>query len=430
MVARLTTRPSTVIALVVHLMVPVREAGAQAAAPLVAVDVAQAPLGLFNAAAASAIVRAGGGRAPALTVVQGDLAVVDHLGQRMLRASSRSTLILTLPSMLPTDFSVAIDLVPKECCQPEDVAIEGTRTINQGPESARLLWRWEDFRVIGGGPTFDQRMPEDLALATPGALTNIVFSFQGDELTVYTNGRVVHTLPNRKFARGQVLHLFLGGQNDTDRAVYLAALRVSAGAWTTSVAGAPSVVPANVPATPSATVGPLTPGQTAPLTAGQTAATALVPSSRTITLSTMTATGGPVVPLAPMPASRTVTLGAITATGGPGTLPSTASPASRTIALSDVTATGPGTPVVQLPRTVIAASAAPAFPVSRIISLSGITSTGGPSSPLAPGPASRTITLSTIISTGGPSAVNSTTTPASRTIALPSVTATGSGKTP
>lgn len=185
-----------------------------------------------------------GGSAGPLRVVDGTLDVVDHQNQRMLRASARSTLLLSLPTVLPRDFTLELDLVPKECCQPEDVAIEGTTTINQGPASANILWSRDAIRVIGGGPGFDQPVPGALAAALPGALTSIMFTFKGDELTVYTNGQLLYTLPNRLFVRGRTVRIFLGGQNATDQAVYLARFRVAAGALAPSaVASAPPPPP-------------------------------------------------------------------------------------------------------------------------------------------------------------------------------------------
>lgn len=295
---------SILVALFVALAVrPARGQVTAAASPgsagnLVLLDFAQAPLG---------------GVPAGLRVLNGALDVVDHDGQRMLRATTRAMFIVSLPLVLPADFDIEMDLVPKECCQPEDVAIEGTLAINQGPASANILWKREAIMVVGGGSGFDRPMPDDLAAATPGVLTNIVFTFRGDELTIFTNGRLIYTLPNRKFVRGRVLRVFLGGQNDSDQAVYLARLRVSAGAGGANVT-------ANVPTNPGVTAGPGTPGRSGPLAAGQSAGSGSAAGAR-----------GRGASQGPPPANSPATPGPASGPTGPGT-PSAAI-APRTVGL-------------------------------------------------------------------------------------------------
>ena len=170
-----------------------------------------------------------------LEKVAGAMEVVMKDGQPMLRATERSTFRINLPEVLPQDFTLEFDLVPKTCCQPEDIAFEGTAVINQGNASANVQWHHEHQMVVGGGPTHSSKVPDDIAVSLPGVMTNIVFTMQGDQMTMFTNGQRLYTI-QRKFARSRVLRVFLGGQNDTERAVYLARLRVAAttGATTAS----------------------------------------------------------------------------------------------------------------------------------------------------------------------------------------------------
>ena len=70
-------------------------------------------------------------------------------------------------------------------------------------------------------------MPEDFQVILPAALTEVTASFEGNTVKLYTNGRRLFTLTDRKFARGKTLRLSLGGQDDGDQAVYLAKLRIA-----------------------------------------------------------------------------------------------------------------------------------------------------------------------------------------------------------
>jgi hypothetical protein len=165
-----------------------------------------------------------------IRLVQGNVEVVLKDGTRMLKAATASTFLITLPQVLPQDFTLEFDLIPKAGGPPPDLSIEGTPTVNQGPGSAHLLWQADGYlAVIGGGQdNYEQPMPEDLRAALPGVLTEVGVSFEGNTVKLYTNGRRLYTL-ERQFARGRVLRVSLGGVDDAN-AVYLAGLRVATGA--------------------------------------------------------------------------------------------------------------------------------------------------------------------------------------------------------
>ena len=180
-----------------------------------------------------------------ITMLEGVMEVVNLNGQHMLRASAPSAFLIRLPSNLPTDFTVEVDLVPKLSGNENDFGLEGTPTINQGTASAYLLWQSEYLRVIGGDvDNFETKVPDALAVSTQGVLTRVTVVVQGTTMKVYTNGRLLSTLSNRRFVRGPVLRVFLGGQDDGSYAVHLAALRISPSALSaTAVAVASNPLP-------------------------------------------------------------------------------------------------------------------------------------------------------------------------------------------
>jgi hypothetical protein len=97
-------------------------------------------------------------------VRNGTMSVVNKNGQHMLRASSPSELLITLPQASPLDFTVEVDLIPKSCCNPEDLMIEGTPAMNRGPTSAQLTWHPAHLMVVGGGTLYQA----DMLAAGPG----------------------------------------------------------------------------------------------------------------------------------------------------------------------------------------------------------------------------------------------------------------------
>ncbi|HEU5219050.1 MAG TPA: hypothetical protein VFU23_10350 [Gemmatimonadales bacterium] len=162
---------------------------------------------------------------PGIRVVQGAWTTVQKDGMRMFKAAVPTELLVSLLEPLPQDFTLELQLVPKACCNPADLAIG---EVNQGAASARFEWYPDALSVNGGAPDMYQApMPEDFKVILPAALTEVTASFEGTTVKLYTNGRRLYTLTDRRFARGRTLHLSLGGQDDGAQAVYLAKLRIA-----------------------------------------------------------------------------------------------------------------------------------------------------------------------------------------------------------
>jgi hypothetical protein len=162
---------------------------------------------------------------PGIRVVQGAWAPVQKDGMRMFKISKPTDLLVSLLEPLPQSFTVEVELVPKACCGPADLALgEG----NQGEVSALLSWDHGGLSANGGAAELYQApMPEDFKLMLPAALTQVTLSFEGNTIKLYTNGRRLYTLTDRKFARGKTLKISLGAQDDGDNAEYVAKLRIA-----------------------------------------------------------------------------------------------------------------------------------------------------------------------------------------------------------
>ena len=265
-----------------------------------------------------------------LTMIDGVMDVVMVNGRHLLRASAPSAFLIRLPQVLPTDFTVEVDLVPKVSGNENDFGLEGTPSINQGSASAYLLWHSEYLRVIGGDVNnFEARVPDAVAVSTPGVLTRVTVVVQGTTMRVYTNGRLLSSLSNRRFVRGPVLRVFLGGQDDATQAVYLAAVRVTSSAVPGSVIAAggnaqPSTAPGGAPNAPTSSSA--APGAASSTTTGATGSSSGSPPPAT-TASSTTSPGS-------TSTSGTSPTGASTSTSGTSPTSTTATPP----------ATAPGTP--------------------------------------------------------------------------------------
>lgn len=312
--------------------------------------------------------------------LSGTLDVVTKDGMPMLRAKDQAEFLITLSNLLPQNFTIEVDIIPKEEGGPQpDLTLEGTLQINQGSASAHLLWiadpNFGFVAVVGGAAdNVEFPIPDEVRVGLPGALNKVGVSVQGGTITFYTNGRQLYAVP-AQFARSRYLRVTLGGVTDGDVTypVYVARVRIATGGPVTVATAVPATM---LPATTTGTITPIAPSQTTP------------PAS-----------------LAPFvaPSNRTIDLAGITGVGAAIAV------AARNIELPGVTASGP-LPVV----------------AGRTIALSEIRGTGAEFSPLAApaAPSSRSITLPEIAATG------SSIYPRSRTIQLAGVTASGSVKTP
>ena len=169
---------------------------------------------------------------PGIRVIKGAWTRVQKDGVRMFKASKHTEVLVSLLEPLPQDFTVEVDLVPKESGPPPDLTLEGTAAIDQGTGSAHLLWQADGYLGIIGGAqdNYESPMPDDLKVTMPGAPTQVALSVAGNSLKLYSNGRRLYTLSGRAFARGKVLRVTLGAENDAELAVYLAGLRIATNA--------------------------------------------------------------------------------------------------------------------------------------------------------------------------------------------------------
>ncbi len=244
-----------------------------------------------------------------LKLLSGNLTMVMKDGVPALRASDPAGFLINLSERLPQDFTLEFDILPKACCNPVDLAFEGTPTQDRGPASMMVEWHAERLATIGGGPMFQMNMPAELKPLLPSQPTEIRASFQGTTFTLYTNGQQIFTV-DRKFPRGRVFRILLGGQDDDKYAVYLTKLRIAtnlpapSGTASNSQAlsgssiasssqstptavganspgtavGSPTAIPVSAPSGPGVTSGPLAGGT--PPTAGGAAAVGGTTSSQ------------------------------------------------------------------------------------------------------------------------------------------------------
>jgi hypothetical protein len=162
-----------------------------------------------------------------IKLISGNLEIASKDGKPTLSTNAPTVFLVRLPEVLPADFTLEFEIAAKKCCNPEDLMFEGTLRGNRGVASAEVTWHPSRLMVVGGGEMYQSNVPEDLGLTLPGTLSQVSASYDAGTLKLYTNGKRLYTLSDRKFARGRVLRVFLGGQAGPEYAVHLAGLRIA-----------------------------------------------------------------------------------------------------------------------------------------------------------------------------------------------------------
>jgi len=171
---------------------------------------------------------------PCIEMMRGNVTTVDKDGQHMLRAADPAQIWVRFPEVLPNDFTIELDLIPKPLgIAPDDFAFEAAREQNRGIASMMFEWSSGHIAAVGGAAEngsatmFQRDQPEDLKIATSAQLTELRTSFDNGTFKVYVNGQRLVNLPGRAVGRSRGLRIELGGQDDDKEAVYVAKLRIA-----------------------------------------------------------------------------------------------------------------------------------------------------------------------------------------------------------
>jgi outer membrane protein OmpA-like peptidoglycan-associated protein len=165
-----------------------------------------------------------------LTFKTGQMEVVElDGGQRALKASSASELLIPLPETLPQKFTVEVDVINRNSrgVAANTFELTGGGASND-PKNTVIGWGHNGFSVYGGGV---QRMDVLAKESDKDRYVGHAASFRllgdGSALKLYADEKRIANIPNANFARGNGLVLYLQGRDDEDNAVYVTRIRVA-----------------------------------------------------------------------------------------------------------------------------------------------------------------------------------------------------------
>jgi hypothetical protein len=165
-----------------------------------------------------------------LTFKNGQMEVVElDGGQRALKASSYSQLLIPLPEALPQKFTIELDVINRDS---RGVAANTFEITGGGPlndtKYTEVGWGHNGLSVSGGGVEGMSIMAKDADVQRyVGHPASFRILGDGQALKLYADEKRIANIPNGGFQRGRTLALYLQGRDDEKNAVYVTRIRVA-----------------------------------------------------------------------------------------------------------------------------------------------------------------------------------------------------------
>jgi OmpA-OmpF porin, OOP family len=165
-----------------------------------------------------------------LTFKNGQMEVVElDGGQRALKASSFSELMIPLPEALPQRFTVELDVINRDSrgVAANTFEMSGGNAFNDDKYTV-VGWGHNGLSVSGGGVQGMSIMAKDADIQRyVGHPASFRILGDGPALKLYADEKRIANIPNGGFQRGRNLALYLQGRDDEKNAVYVTRIRVA-----------------------------------------------------------------------------------------------------------------------------------------------------------------------------------------------------------
>jgi OOP family OmpA-OmpF porin len=150
-------------------------------------------------------------------------------GQRALKASSASELLIPLPEALPQKFTIELDVINRDSrgVAANTFELTGGNAWNDYKHTV-VGWGHNGFQVNGGGVQQMDVMAKDADVQRyVGKPASFRILGDGQALKLYADEKRIANIPNGGFQRGRALALYLQGRDDEKNAVYVTRIRVA-----------------------------------------------------------------------------------------------------------------------------------------------------------------------------------------------------------
>jgi OmpA-OmpF porin, OOP family len=163
-----------------------------------------------------------------LTFKTGQMEVVELDGQRALKASSSSDLIIPLPEALPSKFTIELDVINRNSRGVAATTFDLTGGSDlRDTKVTQVGWGHNGLSVNGGGVEMYVQAKDADRQRYTGKPASFRILADGSALKLYADEKRIANIPNAAFGRGRALVLRLEGRDDENNAVYVTRIRVA-----------------------------------------------------------------------------------------------------------------------------------------------------------------------------------------------------------
>ena len=160
----------------------------------------------------------------------GSMEIVEYEGgQRALKASSTSDLIIPLPEVLPERFTIELDVVNRNSRGVASNTFEsaGGRDGLSQDKYNEIGWGHNGLSVTGGPVQTEVGAKDEDIQRYVGKPASFRILGDGKYLKLYADEKRIANIPNADFRRDKALFLRLEARDDQDQAVYVTRIRVA-----------------------------------------------------------------------------------------------------------------------------------------------------------------------------------------------------------
>lgn len=150
-------------------------------------------------------------------------------GQRALKASAASDVIIPLPEVLPEKFTIELDVINRRSrgVAAATFEIAGGREGLSDDKFTEVAWGHNGLSVTGGPVQTHLTAKDEDVERYVGKPASFRILGDGKYLKLYADEKRVANIPNAGFKRDKALFLRLEARDDEDNAVYVTRIRVA-----------------------------------------------------------------------------------------------------------------------------------------------------------------------------------------------------------
>jgi outer membrane protein OmpA-like peptidoglycan-associated protein len=169
-----------------------------------------------------------GNFARGLKYVSGTMDVVERDGAKMLRSTSRATMLIPVGRVLPQRFTLEFDILTADAGIVDQLVFEGGKDRNRGAKSAEIDWSPRGTFIQGSGQnqgTSPVAISDAMRAQILGNVAHIRVLMDSGYFKMYTNERRMYNNPDLNFHRDSVIRVEVNGSEE--HPVFVTSIRLA-----------------------------------------------------------------------------------------------------------------------------------------------------------------------------------------------------------